>query len=53
MNWEVGIDVYILICIKLDSTGNSTQCSVVIEMGRKSQKEGMYVYVQLIHFVVQ
>ena len=36
MNWETGIDIYKLLCIKeitnenlLYSTGNSTQCSVV------------------------
>ena len=36
MNWEIGIDIYTLLCIKqitkenlLYSTGNSTQCSVV------------------------
>ena len=54
MNWEIGIDIYILLtlCIKLVtnenllySTGNSTQCSLVTEMRRKSKKEGIYVYV--------
>ena len=36
MNWETGIDIYTLLCIKqitnenlLYSIGNSTQCSVV------------------------
>ena len=38
MNWEIGIDVYtlLILCVKqvtnenlLDSTGGSTQCSVV------------------------
>ena len=36
MNWEIGIDIYTLLCIKwvanenlLYSTGNSTQCSMV------------------------
>ena len=36
MNWETGIDIYTLLCIKqitnqnlLYSTGNSTQCSMV------------------------
>ena len=36
MNWEIGIDIYTLLCIKqitnenlLYSTGNSTQCSLV------------------------
>jgi len=52
MNWEIGIDVYTLLCVKqmtnenlLYSTGNSTQHSVVIQMGRKSKKEGTYVYI--------
>ena len=53
MNWEVGIDIYTLLtlCIEqitkenlLDSTGNSTQCSVVTKMGRKSKKEGRYTH---------
>ena len=34
MNWEVGTDIYTLLCIKeitmrTYSSGNSTQCSVV------------------------
>ena len=36
VNWEIGIDIYTLLCLKqitneniLYSTGNSTQCSVV------------------------
>ena len=34
MDWEIGIDIYTLLCIKynenrLCNTGNSTQCSVV------------------------
>ena len=37
----------------LYSTGNSTQCSVVTWVGRKSKKEGIYVYIWLIHFIVQ
>ena len=52
MNWEIGIDVYTLLCVKqmtnenlLYSTGNSTQHSVVMQMGRKSKKEGTYVYI--------
>ena len=60
MNWEIGIYIYTLVCIKqitnenlLYSTGNSTQCSVVTKMGRKSKKQGIYVYVYLIHFAVQ
>jgi len=35
------------------STGNSTLCSVVTYMGTKSKKEGIYVYIGLIHFAVQ
>ena len=61
-DWEIGIDMYtlLMLCIKqitneslLYSTGNSTQCSAVTEVGRKSKKERVYVYVQLIHFAVQ
>ena len=53
MNWEFGIDIYtlLILCIEqitkenlVDSTGNSTQCSVVTKMGRKSKKEGIYIY---------
>ena len=43
MNWEIGIDIYTLICLKqitsenlFYSTGKSTQCSEVTLMGRKS-----------------
>ena len=52
MNWETGIDIYTLPCIKeiadknlRYSTGNSTQCSVVTSMGRKSKREGIYGYI--------
>ena len=52
MNWEIGIDIYTLICIKwityknlLYSTGNSTQYSVMTYMGKESKKEWIYVYV--------
>ena len=37
----------------LYSTGNSTRCSVMTEMGRKSKKDGIYVYIWLIHFAAQ
>ena len=49
MNWEIGIDIQtlLILCIKqitnvnlLYSTGNSTQCSEVNLMGRKSKKRG-------------
>ena len=32
---------------------NSTQCSVAIQMGGKSKKEGIYAYAWLIHFAAQ
>ena len=45
MNWEIGIDMYTLLCITyitnenvLYSTGIATKCSVVTQMGRKSEK---------------
>ena len=37
----------------LYSTGNSTQYSVMIYMGKESKKEWKYVYAWLIHFAVQ
>ena len=49
-NWEIGIDVYtlLILCIIwitpeniLHGPGNSSQCYVVISMGRKSKKEGI------------
>ena len=55
MNREIWTDIYtvLILCIKqitnenlLYSTGNSTQCSVVTKMGRKSKREGMYVDIQ-------
>ena len=49
MNWEIGIDVYTLLCIKyitnenlLYSTGNSTQCSVVTKW--EGNLKRIYVY---------
>ena len=50
MTWETGLDVYtlVILCVKQIinenlqySTGNSTQCSVVTKMRRKSKKEGI------------
>ena len=35
------------------STGNSTQCSVMTSVGRKSFKKLIYAYIELIHFVTQ
>ena len=54
MNWEIGIDIYklLILCIKqitnenvLYSTGNSTQCSVMTYVGRKSEKKEICVYI--------
>ena len=52
MHWEIGIDMYTLMCIKwmtnknlLYSTGNSTQYSVMAYMGKESKKEWIYLYV--------
>ena len=46
-NWEIGIDIYTLLCMKqitnnylLYSTGNFTQCSLVTYIERKSKKRG-------------
>ena len=56
---EFGINIYTLIYIKqvidkdlLYSTGNSTQYSVITYMGKESEKEWIYVYVQLNHLAV-
>ena len=65
MDWEIGIDIYTLLCIKqitnkdlLYSTGNSTQCLVIIYKGKESEKEYIYVYTYIyvptyiyIHFL--
>ena len=62
VNWKIGIDIYtlLILCIKQitdknlpQSTGNSTQCSVVTYIGRKFKTEGLHVYRQLIHFAIQ
>ena len=52
INWEIGIDIYTLLCIKqitnkdlLYSTKKSTQYSVMTYMGNESKKEWIYVYV--------
>ena len=50
MKRDIGTDIYTLPCIKwvtnenaLQSTENSTQCSVMTKTERKSKKEGIYV----------
>ena len=50
INWEIGIDIYTLLYIKqitnrnpLYSTGNSTQHSIMIYMGKELEKKCMYV----------
>ena len=62
MNWETQSDIHTLLILfmkqitsenLLHGTGNSTQCSSVIQMGKKPKKEGIYVYIQLIDFAVQ
>ena len=54
MNWEIGIDIHtlLILCLKqvtnenlLYRTGNSTRCSVVTLMGRKSEREGIYIHI--------
>ena len=67
MNWEIGIDVCVLPCIRriasgklLSSAGSSAWCSVVTKkggmgsgVGGRSKREEIYVYIWLIDFVVQ
>ena len=56
MNWDIGIDLYTLLCTEqvtienlLNSMGNSTQCSMVTQMGEESRREEICVYVHLTH----
>ena len=51
-NQEIGIDIYTSLYIKqitnkdlLYHTGNSTQYSVITDMGKESEEEWIYVYV--------
>ena len=60
INREIEIDRYTPLYVKqitnkdlLYSTGNSSQYSAMTYMGKESEKEWLYVYVKLIHFVVQ
>ena len=60
MKWEIRIDICTPLGMKhitsedlLYSTGNSTWCSVVTWMGGKSTREGICVYIWLVHFAVQ
>ena len=59
---RVEIDIYTptILCIRqitnenlLYSTGNSTQCSVVTQKGRKSKRGNICIYAQLIHSAEQ
>ena len=50
INWEIGIDIYTLLCIKqinskdlLYSTGNYTQCLVITCKAKESEKEYIYI----------
>ena len=56
INWEVGIDIYILLYIKyitnkdiLYSTGNYTQYFVITYKGNKSEKEFIYIFIFSIY----
>ena len=53
MNWESGIDIYTLPCVKqtaggklLHSTGSSAQCTVMMGVGMAGEfrREGIHVY---------
>ena len=46
MNWEIGTDIYTLLCIQwitnenlLYSTGHSIQCSVMAYIGKETKKK--------------
>ena len=54
MNWEIGIDIYPLLCIKeltnenlLCSTGNSVLCG---DLHSKETQKGGYIYIYKVHF---
>ena len=62
LNTNPRVDIYALLILHIKqvtnenllySTGNSIQYSVMASMGRKSKKQGIYIYMYLIHFVVQ
>ena len=60
MDWGFGIGVNTVRyteCLAsgdlLHSTKTSIQYSVIIYVGKESEREGMYVYIELNHFVVQ
>ena len=64
-NWEIRIDIHTLTFIKqiasgklLYGTGSSGCCSVMtqrggIRVGGRLKREGIYICLQLIHFIVQ
>ena len=59
IDWEVGIDIHTLLHTEWMSnkalqygTGKCTQYSVMACMGKESEKEWTYEYVQLNHFAV-
>ena len=52
MNWEIGIDIHTLLCIKqitnenlLYSTGNCVQYLVITYNGKEFEKEYIYIYI--------
>ena len=62
MDWDIGTDTWICLIpcpaemadeILLYRAGRCSQGSVLTSMGRKSRREGICVYVQLIHFAAQ
>ena len=50
MDWETGVDVHTLMCMKqvtsenLGYSARSSLCSVATLQGRRSQEEGVYLY---------
>ena len=63
MNWNIWIDIYTLLCVKSIVSGklHGELSSVLCDdlegwdgggVGGRNRREGKYVYMQLIHFIV-
>ena len=59
MDWGAGVDVHTLMCMtqvtneNLGHSARSRQCSAATLQGRRSQEEGVYLRIWLIHSAAQ